>query len=121
MTERKWRAMNRVVNQSIGEDIIYTDGSLTYTEIISQTYGGNDCKFSAGFTDHPVDNIYLRLEKPGVDATLLLLRPDEAAALAWCLSGVLYSLHLQDVVESETNADVIELLFPSYVPDDYTE
>lgn len=88
-----------VTNHSV-DDKVYTDGELTYTEIIAQEYGGNDCKFSAGFVDHPIDTIYLRLEKPGVEPTLLLIRPDEAAALAWCLSGVLYSLHLKDVTDA---------------------
>lgn len=94
--------MSRVTNHST-TDVQFTDGTLTYTEIVAQEYAFNDCKFSAGFVDHPVDSIYLRLEKPGVDATLLLLRPDEAAALAWCLTGVLYSLHLQDVVDKTTS------------------
>lgn len=89
-----------VTNHSV-TDVQFTDGVHTFTEVIAQEYAGNDCKFSAGFTDHPVDTIYLRIEKPGVDATLLLLRPDEAAALAWCLSGVLYSLHLQDVADHD--------------------
>lgn len=87
-----------VTNHST-DDVQFTDGVRTYTEMIKQEYSGNDCKFSAGFVDHPVDTIYLRLEKPGVEPTLLLMRPDEAAALCWCLSGVLYSLHLKDVAD----------------------
>jgi hypothetical protein len=82
-------------NKSIQKNTIYKENGLTYTEIIRQEYAGNNCVMSAGFVEGDnkpeVDNIYLRLEKDGVEPTLLLLRPDEAQALAWVSSGVIWS------------------------------
>lgn len=64
--------------------------NLTFRELIAQPY--TNCVVSAGAVDgHPVDTLYLKLERDGLVDTLLLLRPDEAAALAWCLTGVLWS------------------------------
>jgi hypothetical protein len=63
---------------------------LEFEEVIAQPYA--NCAFSAGFvTGHPHDTLYLRLARDGQEPTTLLLRPDEAAALAWCLTGVLWS------------------------------
>ena len=73
----------------------YIENNLTYTELIKQEYGGNNCVISAGFVegeDKPeVDIIYLRLEKDSIEPTILLLRPDEAQAIAWVSSGVVWS------------------------------
>jgi hypothetical protein len=78
----------------------YEDGGLTYTEIIRQEYGGNNSILSAGFAEGEnkpeVDSIYIKLEKDNVDPTILLLRPDEAQALAWISSGVIWS-HLMEL------------------------
>jgi hypothetical protein len=87
-----------IENQST-EDHAFTTGGILCTEYIRQEYEHNNCVFSAGMTTHPVDSMYLRIEKPGVEPTMLLLRPDELAAIAWCASGVLFSLHLNDVTE----------------------
>lgn len=64
---------------------------LKYEGIIKQKYC--DCAFSAGFVSgHPVDTMYLRIERSdGSDKVCILLRPDEAAAIAWCMSGLLWS------------------------------
>jgi hypothetical protein len=68
---------------------------LVYTELIRQEYAGNGCIFSSGFVegdDKPdEDTMYLKLEKDGVEPTILLLRPDELQSLAWCASGALWS------------------------------
>jgi len=54
-----------------------------------------DCIFSAGLVyDIEPDVVYLRLEKDGEEATTLFLRPDEAMALLYCLSGALWSLEM---------------------------
>jgi hypothetical protein len=67
-----------------------TDDALEYEELLAQPYA--DCRFSAGFVaGHPADSLYLRLERSGSGLTTILLRPDEAAALAWCLTGALWS------------------------------
>lgn len=69
----------------------FADGELTFHELVSQPY--TDCTFSAGTVDgHPVDTIYLMLKRSDDDFVRLLLRPDEAAALAWCLTGTLYGV-----------------------------
>lgn len=69
------------------EDI---DGAaLEFTEMIRQEY--TNCCFSAGMVEgHPIDTLYLKLEKAGKE-TLWLMRPDEFAAIAWCITGVLWS------------------------------
>lgn len=69
--------------------------NLTFYEVIAQPYP--NCKVSAGSVEgHPVDTLYLRLEKDGVITTELLLRPDEMAAIAWCATGALWSTLVDD-------------------------
>ncbi len=48
----------------------------------------------------PYDPLYIRLEKDNVKPTVLLLRPDEAQALAWVSSGVIWS-HLMELMHAE--------------------
>ena len=63
-----------------------------YEEILRQEYAGNDCIFSGGFVvGHPVDTVYLKWEKNGVEPYVILLRPDEMQAIAWIANGVLWS------------------------------
>ena len=77
-------------NQSIGTNKRWRDGDLTFTEVVSQVYG--DCTFSAGYVDgHEVDNMYIKMERQGNIDMLMLLRPDEAAAIAWVATGILWS------------------------------
>lgn len=68
-------------NLSVESEKIWTEDGLTFTELIRQQYGGNNCGISAGFIEGEnkteVDTCYLRLEKDGVEPTVLLLRPDE--------------------------------------------
>lgn len=93
-----------LINKSAHGSKVYEENGLTYTEIIRQEYGGNNCIISAGFVEGEnkpeVDVIYIRLEKDGVDPTLLLLRPDEAQALAWISSGVIWS-YLMELMHTE--------------------
>jgi hypothetical protein len=86
----------RVLNHSLNQEKQFkSENGLTYTETIRQEYGGNNCVFSAGFVEGrnkpEEDTIYIRLEKDGVEPTVLLLRPDEAQSLAWIASGVVWS------------------------------
>ncbi len=78
--------------------------SLEYDEICKQEYAGNNCKISAGFVSGDakpeVDTIYLKLEKDGEEPTRLLLRPDEAQAIVWVLSGTTWS-HLYNLMEDD--------------------
>ena len=84
-------------NHAIGRSKEWTEDGLAYSEVVAQEY--NNCSFSSGFVDGAPhgDIIYLKLERCGKVDTFLLLRPDEVAALAWCLTGVLYSHHIEDV------------------------
>ena len=79
-----------VQNHSIAAENTWTEGDLTFTELIRQAY--SNCVFSAGQVEgDPVDTYYLKLERDGKVDTFLLLRPDECAAIAWCMTGVLWS------------------------------
>lgn len=86
-------------NPSLGDDVQWQADGLTFTELIRQPYG--NCAFSAGTVQgHPVDTLYLRWEREGTGA-MLLLRPDELAALAWCATGVLWSEAVARVAPSD--------------------
>lgn len=82
-------------NKSIYTPRQWTDGGYTFTEAIHQEYA--NCCFSAGFVSgHPLDNLYIQVEKDGKVTTQLLLRPDEMAAIAWITTGVLWSLAMKE-------------------------
>lgn len=75
-------------------EVTWVEEYGTFTELIRQEYTGNNCVFSAGMVEgapHPADVYYLRWSKDGVDPTMLLLRPDEVAAIAWLCAGLLWS------------------------------
>ena len=83
----------------------WTEDGLIFRELIAQPY--SNCVISAGAVEgHPIDTLYLKLEREGKVDTFLLLRPDEAAALAWCLSGVLWSA-LVEVNSTTTKSDYL--------------
>lgn len=66
---------------------------LTYTEACRQPY--ENLHIAAGFVSgHAIDTMYLELHRDDTDFVFVLLRPDEAAAIAYVLSGALYSLHI---------------------------
>ena len=91
----------KIINNSLDKNIKYTENGLTYTELIRQEYGNNNCIISAGFVEGEskpeVDIIYIRLEKDKVQPTVLLLRPDEAQAIAWISSGVIWSYLINEI------------------------
>ena len=69
------------------EDV--SGNTCTFTELIRQEY--TNCCFSAGMVEgDPVDTLYLKWQR-GDEYNMLLLRPDEMAAIAWCATGVLWS------------------------------
>jgi len=82
-------------NKSITSPSVWKENGLIFTEMIRQEYKGNNCIISGGFitgNNKPsVDTIYLRLEKDGVEPTILYLRPDEMQAIAWIASGTIWS------------------------------
>jgi len=72
---------------------------LEYQEMVKQPY--ENCCISAGFVfNHPVDTLYFKMLRGEEDFTIVL-RPDEAAALAWCLTGVLWSDAMRALTENE--------------------
>jgi hypothetical protein len=81
-------------NQS-KSNLIWQEGELTFTEIIRQEY--SNCVFSAGsVSGHPVDTLYLKIERNNRVDTFLLLRPDEMAAIGWLATGALWSLLMRE-------------------------
>lgn len=93
-------------NKSIESLKTWEENNLFFTEVIRQEYGGNNCVISAGFVEGEnkpsVDTIYLRLEKDGVEPTMLLLRPDEIQAIAWITSGVIWSHLMKEKAPDKT-------------------
>lgn len=91
--------MNYIKNKSTGDT--WEANGLTYTEIICQEYGLNNCKFSAGWVEgHPVDTVYLMWERDGDPGATLLLRPDELAAIAWVANGMVWKTLLDQHLET---------------------
>jgi hypothetical protein len=79
-----------------GSGAVWAEGGFTYNRVVMQEYTVNNCKIMAGFVSgHPIDTVFLRLEKDGESPTTLLLRPDELQAIAWVAAGAVWS-HLMD-------------------------
>jgi hypothetical protein len=77
---------------------------LTYEESCRQDY--DNCTFATGTVEgHPIDTMYLELIRNGKTDVFLLLRPDEVAALAWVLNGVLWSRLIEDVPSNTEGRD----------------
>jgi hypothetical protein len=73
----------------------WTDGTYTYTELARQPY--TNCVFAAGKVEgHGVDTVYLRWERDDGTGHMIMLRPDEAAAILRVLSGALWSELVDD-------------------------
>ena len=84
-----------------------------YEDLIRQEYSINHCVFSGGYVEgDPVDTVYLKLEKDGVEPTILLLRPDEMQALAWICNGVLWSEAMAQLMEIKDDPLDIPVLGP---------
>ncbi len=83
----------KMKNQSNG--IRWEEDDLIFEEVIRQEY--SNCIFSAGFVEnHPIDTMYLKLERDSNVDTFLLLRPDEMAVIGWLANGTLYSKLIGD-------------------------
>lgn len=66
---------------------------MKYLETLSQEFD-NGAVISAGFVEgHEHDSIYLDFQRPGEEGFTILLKPVEAAIIAWLMGGTLYSLH----------------------------
>lgn len=94
--------MKRITNHALDSDVEWEQDGLHFIEIISQEYGANHCKFSAGAVEgHPVDTVYLRWGKDGDEGGMLLLRPDEMAAIAYICAGMLYAVEMQRLIDAD--------------------
>jgi len=63
--------------------------------VCSQPY--SNCEISSGFVKgHPVDTLFIRFDRPPEEPTTILLRPDEMAAVSYCVGGALWSMLLED-------------------------
>lgn len=72
---------------------------LDFFEVAKQEY--KDGFVAAGFVfGHSEDSVYIQLSRPDCEPTLVLLRPDELAALLMCGSSVIWSLELGIYIES---------------------
>lgn len=64
-------------------------------EVTKQEYSGNNCKISSGYvTGNGIDTVYLKLEKDGVEPTLICVRPDELQAIIWVCSGTMWATEM---------------------------
>ena len=71
-----------------------------------QEHSGNNCIFAAGHISEktanpPFDTLYLVAQKDGVEPTIILLRHDEMATLAWLTTGAIYSVLATKLLEGE--------------------
>jgi hypothetical protein len=82
-------------NQSLDTVLEWVDEEgRKFTETIRQEYTGNNCVFSGGVVSGhvvPEDTFYLKWEKDGVEDTMVLMRPDEVAAVNWICAGLLWT------------------------------
>ena len=78
---------------------------MEFHEIDKQPYA--DASFSAGLVySHPVDTIYLKMERTGEKELLILLRDDEATRIAALLANAVWSLLLLKMaVEAHREGD----------------
>lgn len=66
------------------------------TELIKQEY--SNCAFTAGSVEGAgVDTVYMKIERDGETDAFLLLREDEALAIAWTLIGACWSKRMETV------------------------
>ena len=71
-----------------------------FRELIRQEYTVNNCVFSAGeVIGHPIDTLYFRIQKDGCPDEMLLLRPDEMAAIAWVCNGAVWYVFKEQLLE----------------------
>lgn len=83
-----------------------TPPPLAYSETGRQVYAGNGATFSAGLLrNHPVDTLYLTLERDGEPFTLHLRR-DEASIIIWLLSGAMWSEQVGQATDNGLSEEV---------------
>jgi len=79
-------------NQSLTDGAEWDEGGLHFKEVVRQQY--SNMVVSSGFVSgHPVDTLYLKLDRPD-SPVLIVFRPDEMAAIAWVATGALWSVEM---------------------------
>ena len=77
-------------------------------ETIEQPY--QNCRVSAGVVHDnesvPDDTVYLKLERDGEEPTIYTMRPDEAMAVIYCLSGALWSNELRRIDDDSMDVNL---------------
>ena len=69
----------------------WEEDGLKFTDLINQPY--QNCVFSAGAVQgHETDTVYLRWERDDGTGGMIMLRPDELAAIAHLATGVMWSV-----------------------------
>jgi len=77
-------------------DTAINDGAIRCEEIISQPYA--NAAFSAGLVKGiEPDTLYLQFSRDGEEPWTVFLRPDEALAIVWVLSGSLWSKSMMEM------------------------
>lgn len=84
------------------EPVTWAENGLVFTEVMRHEY--TNCDISAGtIENHYIDTVYLRFRRhsePGDPSDdMIYLRPDEVAAVIWCMSGVLQHIFVQGTKE----------------------
>jgi hypothetical protein len=86
--------VRKVINHALLDETTWTEGGLVFRELVRQGYSNS--AFSAGTVEGAgVDTAYLRWQKDGGDGGMLLLRPDEMAAIAYVAAGMAWSVLLE--------------------------
>ena len=78
-------------------NIIWHGYNVKCSPVGRQEY--SNCYIESGsVTGHPTDTMYLRVGGDNIEEDMtLLLRPDEADAIIWVLSGVLWSHEMEKI------------------------
>lgn len=99
---------NNVVNMANDDPREWSQGiggyDCQFFETIRQEY--EDIYFAAGrVVGHPIDSMFLAYGRNAEEAKMLLLRPDEMAAIAWCATGALYNVELRSHLKVTEDKD----------------
>ena len=84
----------------------YEEGGMVFTELIRQPY--QNFAMSAGTVEGAgVDTVFLEMgdKDDGTPGSMYLLRPDEAMAMIWCLSGALWGQEMDRMTSHDQSLD----------------
>lgn len=82
--------MRRIANEALLAETTWTHNGLSFRELVRQSY--ENSAISAGTVEGAgVDTVYFRWQKDSDEGGMLLLRPDEVAAISYVASAVTWS------------------------------